>query len=969
MFPKATTWIWATTATMMVLGTLTAVLGLGGGPIHRQSWEAAGWIVGILIALTPLLALVTWAVRRFPTPPTEQGNRTNPHEDSPNSASSVLPRSTNVANTVGNVSGTTVQIGHSHGSVTINTANPPQRTPTPSRSHKVKHIGPAALEVHQAVLPSPDPGDYPFLTPYLRRAHDTQLRKHLKPALAGTTSTLVMLTGDSSTGKTRALHEALHDMAADRTLLRPQNPIDLLESVSTGRMDDKTVLWLNEAQRCFYGTQAPEAAAALLDLLLTRNGILAVGTLWTKPYWEELTRPGTDRDPHSYVRALLTSTATVQIKVPDRLTPNEQQEWARLAAEHDDQRMDDASRAGARDRGRVVQHLSGGPELLKAYLDGPGHTFTPVEHALLTSAIDARRMGHRGPLSTALLAEAANGLLDSRERPTDPNWATAALTALYTGQRANGERTDIRCALTCLYTSINQAGLEPTYEPADYLNQHLRIQRADKLGDPSLWQSLLKHTNNSEDLHNLAIAAANRGLFKHAVLLYYRSLATQDPSTVVNLFKRLTLDDESYEHEARWTVVHALLTDPKAIARLLRELHKEGQKEASNLFAKSAARNAPLEDFYSIIELMKALQASGQEEAERELLKRAEKEDPSFEQRIIIFLQEEIRIKGNMEGSGTVLDRAAEIFPLDRPHSVIYFIRDLYRMEKQKALTVLSNRAATDTPLLHPGAIGCLTSELHRMGQHKAAETLSNRAAKRISLSNVPAVGYLLNELHKNGTREALAVLSGRAATDAPLLHPGAIGCLVSELHRMGQHKAAETLSNRANQTTPPTNLKPTLQPVEIPKEEIFNAILEKNNSKIEHPFKKELVRQKPPVGRSAQAELQASFLTRGSIPLEDPRAIIDLIEKLKDSEKYEQINDLAARVAKEILVDGTTDLSLLVHELEKNECWTSAEILSSRLVNSGQLGFLPRKMMLHGRDIDGSPAQPWSFRDLQLTF
>ncbi|GAA1461160.1 IS3 family transposase [Nocardiopsis exhalans] len=38
-------------------------------------------------------------------------------------------------------------------------------------------------------------------------------------------------------------------------------------------------------------------------------------------------------------------------------------------------------------------------------------------------------MGHRAPLSAALLAQAADADLDPRERPTGPDWAQAALAA------------------------------------------------------------------------------------------------------------------------------------------------------------------------------------------------------------------------------------------------------------------------------------------------------------------------------------------------------------------------------------------------------------------------------------------------------------------------------------------------------------------------------------------------------------
>ncbi|GAB3214218.1 hypothetical protein GCM10027294_52760 [Marinactinospora endophytica] len=287
----------------------------------------------------------------------------------------------------GDVSGTVIMAG---GEVTLTSHPRPEHTLIADQAAGVDHLSPAQLQVHAAVLPAPDPGGYPFLTPYLPRAHDAQLCKSLEPALDRETSVLVMLTGSSSTGKTRALYEGLHTLAPRRPLLRPATANDLLRLLADGQVGDQVVLWLNEAQRFFYGTSAAEAAA-LHHLLHQRTGIVAVGTLWTSPYWEELTRFGTSADPHAQVRELLTNPATTHIPAPGHLSTHEQDQWEELATARGDQRMRDALHAGTADRGRVVQHLSGGPALLAAYDQGPGRTFTPVEHALLTAAIDTRR--------------------------------------------------------------------------------------------------------------------------------------------------------------------------------------------------------------------------------------------------------------------------------------------------------------------------------------------------------------------------------------------------------------------------------------------------------------------------------------------------------------------------------------------------------------------------------------------------
>ncbi|WP_405803554.1 hypothetical protein OG729_00665 [Streptomyces sp. NBC_00210] len=353
----------------------------------------------------------------------------------------------------------------------------PENEPDGGRSlETLTTVGAAALEVHQAVLPatgaSPGP-TLPTLTPYLLRAHDSELRTALGPPLAGGPSVLAVLTGDSSTGKTRALYEALLALAPDRPLLRPHSAEDLLGLLRANQVTAGVVLWLNETQRFLYGQDSERTAAEVLRLLEHRPGVAAVGTLWNEPYWADLTRHGVPGDPHSHARALLTGPATRRIPVDSDLSNQDQTRWRELARRREDRRLADALDPGAPD-GRVVQHLSGGPELLAAYLHGPGAHFPPVEHALLTAALDARRLGHRTPLPADLLADAADGALTKRHRTGDPAWADLALGALSTGKRLDGSRTDIRHTLTALTALRTRSGTPPHYEPADYLDQHTR---------------------------------------------------------------------------------------------------------------------------------------------------------------------------------------------------------------------------------------------------------------------------------------------------------------------------------------------------------------------------------------------------------------------------------------------------------------------------------------------------------------
>lgn len=112
-------------------------------------------------------------------------------------------------------------------------------------------LDPFTLEVHQPITvtgASVDP-----LPPYVRRAHDDRLANVVDDALAGGSGMAVLL-GDSSTGKTRALWQALEPVRARRGWRlwhpSPYHPENLKEQLDG--VGPRTVVWLNETQRYFF---------------------------------------------------------------------------------------------------------------------------------------------------------------------------------------------------------------------------------------------------------------------------------------------------------------------------------------------------------------------------------------------------------------------------------------------------------------------------------------------------------------------------------------------------------------------------------------------------------------------------------------------------------------------------------------------------------------------------------------------
>lgn len=512
---------------------------------------------------------------------------------------------------------------------------------SPDAALTVSVLGAAELEVqnapnvpvHGADVPMP-PGE---LTAYLSRPHDTELRALITGVRQGGASRLVLLTGESSTGKTRALYQALADLAPDAQLLRPVDAGDLLGLLERGQVGPGCVLWLNEAQRFLYGADGEKVAARLHALLNRTCGIAALATLWTEPYWSELTAPARLRDPHVQARALLTHPGfAVRITVPAHLAAHELDAWRQLAAEHGDARLQQALEAGESD-GRVVQHLSGGPELLSDYLAGPGALFTAREHALITAALDARRLGHSLPLPGALLAEAAEGYLTDRQRSPDPDWAGPTLLALATGRRADGTRTDVRATLTAIAALYPRSGAPAVYEPADYLDQYTRRSRPAPDGNPALWRALATYTADCENLEILGVRAWTRGLRTTAVRLWTKAAAAGHASS---LLARLGPVLDPGGHAAMFSAVHADLTDSFDVAVLLRVLHEmSAQRQIATLVERGPAAHAETADLLHGAALVYTLKAVGAEREAATLLERYPLADPRDYRVMVSMLQ------------------------------------------------------------------------------------------------------------------------------------------------------------------------------------------------------------------------------------------------------------------------------------------------------------------------------------------
>jgi len=341
---------------------------------------------------------------------------------------------------------------------------------------------PAELGVH----PVTGGGLHGSMPAYIRRPHDELLRMVLDPEVAD--SRLIVVRGGACAGKSRAAYEAVADRLADWLLEYPPTAAALAARLEAG-IPAWTVLWLGELCR-YVDTDGGGAVLSGLAELLDGEGHLVITTLWPEHWQTYVTAAGAWRgsgDPAWVAGRLIARLDELAsfvepspayggvIDVPARFTAGE----LTAAAVSGDPVLVAAAAAAGPD-GQVTQYLAGGPRLLHRY-DGPGGD--PYGQAIITAAMDAARLGHAGPLPAALVQDAAVGYLAG---------APGAVGAASTRERAlawaSAELGGAVRALepVALATDADLAG----YRIAEYLDQHGRRTRRDRLGPASLWDAL-----------------------------------------------------------------------------------------------------------------------------------------------------------------------------------------------------------------------------------------------------------------------------------------------------------------------------------------------------------------------------------------------------------------------------------------------------------------------------------------------
>ncbi|WP_370964414.1 hypothetical protein [Amycolatopsis sp. cg9] len=398
------------------------------------------------------------------------------------------------SNEIGVAHGPVVQARDVHGDVHIHHAGA-RPAPRSVVERPISGWSARQLGVHESITVDSATPDGPPC--YVVRRHDDEIRGLLRDA--SETSLMLVLVGKSASGKTRAAYEALRAAGHLRSwpVVVPAGPNQLVELLAGG-VPPRRVLWLNDVQRRFLDRPHVEAVAeGLVEVLSGPGPVLVVADVWTA-HWKLLADT-------PQVQNLVNLPQVRMVRVADSFAGASDRERAELArcAERDP-RLALAVRTGERQLA-VTQVLSGGPRLLRDYLGG---LHSPHAQALITAAMDARRLGQESPLTADVLRAAVVGYLDDRDRVAGGDWLTDALA----------EAARPHHGIAALTPTRQRPGIGPPdgYVLHDFLDHHTREARARKRPPASLWTALADHATAVDDRSRLAAEALQRGLYRLA---------------------------------------------------------------------------------------------------------------------------------------------------------------------------------------------------------------------------------------------------------------------------------------------------------------------------------------------------------------------------------------------------------------------------------------------------------------------
>jgi len=358
-------------------------------------------------------------------------------------------------------------------------------------------------------------------TRYVARRHDDEVRELLREC--GSRGRMVVLVGGAAVGKTRTAYEAL--LASDEVrswpVIVPAGPAQLCALLAEG-VPARHVLWLNDMGRRFLDSaRGLQVAEGLIGVLQDRQPLLILADL-SKSHPTVLGEGAspTSETPSGSVLHLMNDLSE-KVWVPDDFTDASDTEKAHLRdCAREDERLALAMRLAHADQ-KIIQVLTGGPQLMKRYTRG---LYNVETRALIVAAVDLVRLGCRGPVDLEVLRCAAEKYLEVSQKMLSDGWPIGAFEEAAREYHGIAALTPVRMA--------PGVGAADGCNLHDYLLHEIPPARERQHHEVDLWAVLAERPPGADDQGRLAVTAVSRGLYRLAALFALPAAEADDPSAV-----------------------------------------------------------------------------------------------------------------------------------------------------------------------------------------------------------------------------------------------------------------------------------------------------------------------------------------------------------------------------------------------------------------------------------------------------
>ncbi|MEW2384027.1 tetratricopeptide repeat protein [Micromonospora sp. NPDC047707] len=549
------------------------------------------------------------------------------------------------------------------------------------RMPRVRDARPRLIGVHRAIE---IPGAEGELPSYVLRDLDARLRASIRAGSEGA-GRFLLLVGPSSVGKTRSAFEALRAEVPDWWIFHPADAAEC--ATFAAEPVARSVVWLDEIQRYLAGGLSPDTVRRLQA---DKGPLLVIATLWPDLFHSMKSAAGDGQQVLDLAETFM---------VPPEFSPSERDRAVAKAA------ADPRLAAVIDSEYGLTQALAAGPELIGRWEGAPD----PYARALLTAAIDARRMGIWSPLSAELLRTAVPDYLSAGQRArATSDWFEVALRYAM---------EEVRGAASALTPSSTGMGTATGYHVEDFLFDHARRVREVSVPPESAWLAYRTCVTNGEELVRAAHLARRRGLFEHAEHLLRAAVAAGYARARHELTELLRGQGRLREVEQTWReATH--LGEPESWRELEKVLHDLGRIEEAQkvIFAGAAAGD---EVFRCV--LAELLREQGRLQEAIELLQRTADDASSLATNVLAeFLHE----AGRTDDAVRLLYGTVGTSEGDPYFNLVPFLLRLGRVEE--ALRLRYEAVADDRPWTRSELVQLL-KELDRLDE--AEEVLRAAAA------------------------------------------------------------------------------------------------------------------------------------------------------------------------------------------------------------------------------------------------